>query len=408
MLNRLHFNLEEFTIPQKEAIFNQISKEVDNIGYYNLPNQNINHLLEYSKSFDKDVRDIIVVGIGGSSLGAKAVYNFLKPVKDFKKGLHFLESTDPLNISDTLKSIDLKKSHIIVISKSGTTVETIAIFKYLLSKIDNPNNYTFITDKGSKLDSFAKSFGSKVFYLPTNVGGRFSVLSVVGLLPLLLVGVDINALLNGAKEIKESFFNDGYIKNTLIKKALFFAKYHTRYNINVLFAYTETLRYFLEWYVQLWAESLGKQQKNSIFNVGVTPIGLVGPKDQHSFLQLIVEGTRDKTVTFIKIKDFQNELKIPDITLKELEDLDILNNITFHDLITMQSNSVIEALLNKKDIPIDEIEIDRVDEKSIGNLIYYFELLTSLMGQLIDVNTYNQPGVEEGKIILKQKLKDFK
>ena len=408
MLNRLHFNLDEFTIPQKEAIFEKIVKERDLVGYYNLPNQDISEILDYVKQFDNNVKDIIVVGIGGSSLGAKAVYNFLKPVKSFDKSLHFLESTDPLNITDTLKNIDLKNSHIIVISKSGTTVETIAIFKYLLSKINDPKNYTFITDKGSKLDKFAKKFGSKTFYLPKNVGGRFSVLSVVGLLPLSLVGVDIKALLDGAKEIEESFFNDGYIKNTLIKKALFFAKYHTRYNINVLFAYSETLRYFLEWYVQLWAESLGKRQINSIFNVGVTPIGLVGPKDQHSFLQLIVEGTRDKTVTFIKIKDFQNELTIPDITLNELEELDLLNNLTFHDLITMQSNSVIEALLNKKDIPIDEIEIDRVDEKSIGNLIYYYELLTSLMGQLIDVNTYNQPGVEEGKIILKQKLKDFK
>jgi glucose-6-phosphate isomerase len=164
------------------------------------------------------------------------------------------------------------------------------------------------------------------------------------------------------------------------------------------------LRYFTEWYVQLWGESLGKKQQNSAFHVGVTPIGLIGPKDQHSFLQLIVEGTRDKSVTFIKIKDFQNELTIPNITLPHLESLDILNGLTFHDLITMQSDAVIEALLNQKDIPLDEIIIERVDEESIGQLIYYYELLTSLVGQLINVNTYDQPGVESGKIILKNKL----
>ena len=142
--------------------------------------------------------------------------------------------------------------------------------------------------------------------------------------------------------------------------------------------------------------------------MGVTPIGLIGPKDQHSFLQLIVEGTRDKSVTFIKIDDFENDLKVPDMTLPHLEKLDILNDITFHDLITMQSDSVIEALLEQRDIPLDEIIIERVDEESIGQLIYYYELLTSLVGQLINVNTYNQPGVEAGKIILKEKLQKNK
>ena len=121
-----------------------------------------------------------------------------------------------------------------------------------------------------------------------------------------------------------------------------------------------------------------------------------------------MEGTRDKSITFIKIDDFQNNLKIPSITLPHLESLDILNNITFHDLITMQSDSVIEALLEQGDIPIDEIIIERVDELSIGELIYYYELLTSLMGQLIDVNTYDQPGVESGKQILKNKLQKGK
>jgi glucose-6-phosphate isomerase len=125
-------------------------------------------------------------------------------------------------------------------------------------------------------------------------------------------------------------------------------------------------------------------------------------------LQLIVEGTRDKSVTFIKIDDFENDLKVPNITLPHLESLDILNEITFHDLITMQSDSVLEALQDQGDIPLDELIIKRVDEESIGQLIYYYELLTSLVGKLINVDTYNQPGVESGKIILKKKLKGRK
>ena len=405
MKNRIHFDVCERQSEEKKRLFKAIENERINIGYYNLPEQNIDDILAYARAFDTNIENIVILGIGGSSLGAKAIYEFLKPVKMPSRKLFFLESTDPLNIMDILSKIDLEKSHFLVISKSGTTVETISIFKYLYAKQNESSFYTFITDESSALDKFATDISSKTFYLPSNVGGRFSVLSVVGLLPLALCGVDIKEVLNGANAVKESFFNDGYLQESLLNKAIFYSKYHTTYNINCLFAYSETLRYFSEWYVQLWGESLGKKQRNSAFHVGVTPIGLIGPKDQHSFLQLIVEGTRDKSVTFIKIEDFENELKVPDLPLAHLESLDVLNGITFHDLITMQSDSVIEALQAQGDIPLDEILIKRVDEESIGELIYYYELLTSLVGQLINVDTYNQPGVESGKIILKEKLK---
>jgi glucose-6-phosphate isomerase len=408
MKNRIHFNICERQLDEKSSLFSSIEEERLSVGYYNLPEQNIDEILAYVKGVSDDTETIVVLGIGGSSLGAKAIYEFLKPVKKPTRKLYFFESTDPLNIMEILSKIDLEKSHFLVISKSGTTVETISIFKYIYEKQSGASNYTFITDPSSPLDKFAQEIGSKVFYLPENLGGRFSVLSVVGLLPLALCGVKIQSLLDGANKVKESFFNDGYLKESLLNKALFYAKYHTTYNINCLFAYSETLRYFSEWYVQLWGESLGKKQCNSAFHVGVTPIGLIGPKDQHSFLQLIVEGTRDKSVTFIKIADFQNELTVPEVKLPHLESLDILNGITFHDLITMQSDSVIEALQMQGDIPLDEIIIKRVDEESIGQLIYYYELLTSLVGQLINVNTYNQPGVESGKIILKSKLQKNK
>jgi len=404
MQNKIHFNILDGQKELKEELISNISKETLTIGYYNLPEQNIDRILDFVASFDESIETIVVLGIGGSSLGSKAVYEFLKPVKNLKRKLLFFESTDPLNIKDILSKIDIKKSHFLVISKSGTTVETISIFKYLYAQNQDANAYTFITDSGSNLDMFAKEILANSFYLPANVGGRFSVLSVVGLLPLALCGVDIKSLLKGSAKVKESFFNDGYLKESLLNKAIFYAKYHTTYSINCLFAYTETLRYFTEWYVQIWGESLGKKQCNSAFHVGVTPIGLIGPKDQHSFLQLIVDGTRDKSVTFIKIDDFENDLKVPNITLPHLEKLNILNDITFHDLITMQSDSVIEALLDQRDIPLDEIIINRVDEESMGELIYYYELLTSLVGQLINVDTYNQPGVESGKIILKEKL----
>ena len=408
MKSRLYFNRLDNLDNIKEELFNSIKKEKNSIGYYNLPNEDISSILEYADSFNRKIKNIVVVGIGGSSLGAKAVYNFLKPIKDMKRRLLFFESTDPLNISELIKEIDIDKSHFIIISKSGRTVETISIFKYIYSKNQNRNSYTFITDRGSNLDRFAKSIGSKIFYIPSMVGGRFSVLSSVGLVPLALCGIDIKTLLKGAKKIKKSFFEDGDIKSTLLDKAIFYAKNHEKYSINTLFAYSEGLKYFTEWYAQLWGESLGKIQNSSILNIGLTPIGIIGSRDQHSFLQLIMEGKRDKSVTFIKIKEHKSKLKVPDITLANLEDLDILNGIEFGDLINMQCDSIIEALLNEKDIPVDEVIISRVDEKSIGELVYYYELLTSLIGRLFNINTYNQNGVEAGKIILKEKLATLK
>jgi len=404
MINRLYFNVIKNSKETKKTLFNEIVKERETIGYYNLPFIDISDILEYASCLEKSISHIVVLGIGGSSLGTRAIYEFLRPKKIATRELLFFETTDPLNITHLLSKIDVAKTHFLVISKSGNTIETISIFKYLYKIQNASTSYTFVTDHGSPLEKFADSIGSKVFNIPSAVGGRFSVLSSVGLLPLAMCGVDIKALLCGAKKIEESFFHEGYIKDALLRKAMFYAKNNTLYNINCLFAYSETLKYFCEWYVQLWGESLGKKQRHSAFNVGLTPIGLVGPKDQHSFLQLIVEGRRDKSVTFIKIKDFKNELSVPNISLKHLESLDIVNNLAFHDLINMQCASTIEALIAQEDIPLDEIEIHGVDEGSIGQLIYYYELLTSLVAKLINVNAYDQPGVEAGKLILKAKL----
>lgn len=402
MKNKFYFNIQYRDEYQKT--FEAIDKEQESRGYYSLPEQDLSPILEYCDTITDDIDTIAVIGIGGSSLGAKAIYEFLKPTKDLKRKLYFFESTDPINITTTLNKINLDKTHFLIISKSGTTVETFSIYKYIHSLQNRPEFYTFITDPKSPLEKYANEIGSMVLHLPDNVGGRFSVLSVVGLVPLALVGVDIHRLLDGAKFVKKSFFEKDYMYNVLLSKAYEYAQNHARYHINCIFAYSESLKYFCEWYVQLWGESLGKREKNSAFHVGLTPVGLIGPKDQHSFLQLISDGTRDKSVTFIKIEDFREKMIIPDVSLKHLESLDILNNLSFNRLINLQCDSVIEALDRYGDIPIDSITIPKADEYNIGSLIFYYELLTSLVGELVNVDTYNQPGVESGKIILKEKL----
>ncbi len=405
MRNKLYFSYHNEKI--KQRAFEAIRDEQDHIGYYALPESDTTPLHRYAKQFDETIKTVVVIGIGGSSLGAKAIYEFLKPVCDLHRELLFFESTDPVNLTSQLKRISFDETHFLVISKSGTTVETFAIYKYIRSLHPDPSAYTFITDPGSPLEAYAKTIGSVVMHLPSNVGGRFSVLSNVGLLPLLLCGIDIDALLSGAKHIKESFFENGHIRPVLLTKAAYYAKNHMYYPINCIFAYAESLKYFCEWYVQLWGESLGKHQRHSAFHVGLTPIGLIGPKDQHSFLQLIMEGTRDKTVTFIKLERFDDTPAIPKASLPHLESLDILDGLPFGRLINMQCDSVREALLNEKDIPVDLITLPQADAFHIGSLIFYYELLTSLVGELIDVNTYDQPGVEAGKAILKRKLKDI-
>ncbi len=402
MKNKLYFSSS--SRKEEQRAFQAINKEQEEIGYYALPDQDVTPILEYCNTIPKEIETIAVIGIGGSSLGAKAVYEFIKPVKDLPRKLYFFESTDPINITDLISKFDVKRTHFLVISKSGSTVETFSIYKYIYSLQSDPSAYTFITDPDSPLEKYAKEINASVLYLPNNVGGRFSVLSTVGLVPLGMCGIDIKSLLAGASLIKNSFFDHGYTQDMLLNKAVYYAKNHAQYNINCIFAYSETLKYFCQWYVQLWGESLGKHQRHSAFHVGLTPIGLIGPKDQHSFLQLIMEGTRDKSVTFIKIEDFHENIIIPDITLPNLEMLDSLNNLPFSKLINMQCDSVIEALLDKGDIPLDTITIQSVTEDNIGSLMFYYELLTSLVGELIDVNTYDQPGVEAGKIILKNKL----
>ena len=398
MQNNLYFNTKNI-----KDISQVINTERESIGFYDLPLASIENYLEYAKQ--SQATEIVIVGIGGSALGASAIYKFIKSVKPLSKKLHILDTTDPIVLQRRIEKIDLDKALFIITSKSGTTVETIATLKYLTTLVPlTPKQYVIITDKNSKLEQFAKHHKLEVFTIPDDVGGRFSVLSAVGLLPLALVGIDIKGLLEGAKKVRSSFFEKEDFCDLLLKKATYYAQHANTYNINCLFSYSESFREFNAWYVQLWGESLGKKQLASELHVGLTPVGLIGPTDQHSFLQLIVEGKRDKSVTVIKVKEFAHDMHVPEATLEHLESMDLVNGIAFSDLINMQADSVIESLDQLDDIPLDVIEIKRVDEEAMGQLIYYYELLTAMVAKMLGINAYDQPGVEMGKKILKEKL----
>lgn len=381
-----------------------VEKESGEIGYYDLVHQDTTAMKEYAKGVTK--KNIVVIGIGGSTLGTYAIYKFLKDSYSLEKELFFLETTDPIDIHTTLSKIDLEDTLFIVISKSGTTIETVSIFKYIhtLVAIDKSNTL-IITENDSKLNAYAQAHEMQTFEIPKNVGGRFSVFTPVGLLPLAIVGLDIDAMLGGAKKLHDAFFTLGSDFNKrVLQKARFITEYKNSYNVNVVFSYSSRMEGFNKWYVQLWGESLGKIDTKGV-RQGGTPIGITGPVDQHSFLQLVMEGSRDKTMTVIKVEEFNNTLEIPDVTLEGLEDLDYINNLSFASLINKQADATIAAINNLKDVPCDVLTIDGMNEAAIAGLMYEYELLTSACSKFLDINAYDQPGVEAGKIILKESLK---
>ena len=391
-----------YQIKSNEEIFEQVKQEQSTIGYYNLPFQDTSSIKSFAKTVTQ--KHIAVIGIGGSSLGTRAIYEFLKHSNDYPKTLHFFETTDPILLNSTIKDIDLNDTFFVVISKSGTTIETISNFRYLSSLVTiDKSNLAIISEDDSKLYSYALKNNITTFIIPKDVGGRFSVFSSVGLLPLAMVGIDIDNVLNGCKKLHNSFFDKKEYYEPLMQKARFLVENKHRFNINVLFSYSSLLESFNKWYIQLWGESLGKININKT-KQALTPIGLIGPIDQHSFLQLIIEGKRDKTVTIIKVNNFENNTKIPS-NLKEIDGLDYIDNLEFATLLDEQANSTIQAIEEQQDIPCDVITIRAVDEYNIAKLMYTYQLLTSIIGQFLQINTYDQPGVEYGKIILKDKLK---
>ena len=391
-----------YQIKSNSEIFDKIKAERngDEVGYYQLPYQDTTEIKDYASTITK--KHIVVVGIGGSSLGARAIYEFLLPSNNYTKDLLFLETIDPLKVNYLLKSIDLADTQFVIISKSGNTLETISLFKYLDSLVTiDSNNCTIISEAKSKLTQFANDNNIKVFDLTENIGGRFSVFSVVGLVPLAMVGVDIDNLLNGCKRVSESFFDQADYYTPIIRKARFLVENKNKFNINIVFSYSSLLESFNKWYVQLWAESLGKVNVNGT-RQALTPIGLVGPVDQHSFLQMIMDGVRDKTVTFIKVGDLKDKSVIPKGTSNKFDILDLqyAEGFSFNEVLNMQADATIMSVQEQEHIPCDVVTIRTVDEYNIAKIMFSYQLLVSCIGAFLQINTYDQPGVEYGKLNL--------
>ena len=391
----------------KNLAFDKVRDEAvsSRVGYYSLPKLSKQLILEAKDIDTSRYEQIVVIGIGGSSLGIKAIESMLKLYTPQSKEILYLENLDPIVARDTLERIDYEKACFFVISKSGSKIETTSLFKTVLEHfhvdLKEAENFFVITDDGSSLSCFAKKYGLREFHIPANVGGRFSVLSAVGVIPLTFAGYDMFTILDEADKFLGSFFKGNQCH--IIDKAYYYYKNRDKYKMNILFSYSSMFEEFNKWYVQLWGESLGKRDKSDE-RVGLTPIALIGSVDQHSFLQLIIEGPKDKTVTFIKVDDFKIDLSIPDISLPCIEKTDYVNGVSFNELINAQCEATKESIVASGVKAVDMITLSEINEQNIGVLIIYFELLTSLVGAMLEIDTYNQPGVELGKQILQKKF----
>lgn len=405
-----HFDTTLLDPSMLEKGFETLRYEADSaqVGYYNLPVASQAFVDEASilrSEIDKKINTIAIIGIGGSSLGIKAIEKLLRPNTPNTKKIIYLENSDPVSIWQEISEIDPEQTLFIIVSKSGATIETLSIFKCLIVTfnlvVENSDQILVISDEDSILSRFADENRLRRFVIPHNVGGRFSVLSAVGIVPLTLAGFDTQKLLSGAQSFLESFWNRG--EDHLLQKSAYYVSNSDRFPINVLFAYSDMFEEFGKWIVQLWGESLGKRNRRGE-RVGLTPIALIGSVDQHSFLQLIIDGPLNKTVTFMHVAQSKEDLMIPKLSLKHLEKSDFLNEHSFNELINAQCMATMQSVI-EDGVSVDEILWNQINEQTVGKIVIYYELLTSVSGALFEVNTYDQPGVELGKQILASHFK---
>lgn len=361
--------------------------------------------------------DIVVLGIGGSALGTICInqslthlYQNMLPKADQPR-LHVIDNIDPILIKETRDVLDLEKTFFIVATKSGATPETLAQYfyfrnEYLILNIPYNEHFVFITDpKKGFLRTTSLNESILTFEIPENVGGRFSSLTAVGLLPAKLIGLDIRAMIKGAQEMRDNFLKNSLDKNLPFQIAnIQYLLSKKGKCLNIMTPYAQKLTRFAEWYRQLLAESIGKKFNNDmeLIHCGLTPITALGVTDQHSQSQLYNEGPNDKLHIFIKVKNLGPEIPVVN-PQPDAEIISYLNNISFNKLIDTEMQGTVEAL-TQNDRPNFTVEIDQIDAETLGGLFMLFEGSTAFLGEFMNINAFDQPGVELSKLITKKLL----
>ncbi len=386
-------------------------------GWMDLPyNQDavVDAIEETAAKVREDFDAFVVLGIGGSALGPAAVqaalnhlhYNELPAEKRGGPRLYIEDNIDPERIAALFDVVDLEKTSFNVITKSGGTAETMSQYLIVTEALkkacgDDWKRHIIVTTSETKgyLIKIAKREGFKTFYIPDGVGGRFSELCPVGLIAASVCGIDIRALLECAKEMDELCKTDEVFSNhALLDAGLMVLAMNQGANMSVMMPYADSLKLMADWYAQLWAESLGKNLTldGKPCNVGQTPIKTLGVTDQHSQLQLYTEGPYDKVITFLKVEKFHAETPIPH-GCDDIPTIAFLGGKSHNQLIEAERQGT-EYALYKAQRMSQSIILPEVNENTIGQLIYFLELTTAYTGALLNINTFNQPGVEESKL----------
>ncbi len=352
----------------------------------------------YVDNIKDNIDTIVILGIGGSALGTKALLESLcgkyyNENQDKQgKNIYVLDNIDPDTFHDIEGLIDISRTLFVCISKSGGTIETLSEYVYYREKCkqevsDWQKHFCFIVGENCSMkQELEKDF--QTFYIPENIWGRFSVFTPVWLLPMAFVGKDIDQFLSGISEMKTSLLSSDHDENIALQLA------HTQYkyyregkNITVFFPYSSRMFQVGEWYKQLMGESIGKNWE------GITLTSSLWVTDQHSQLQLYQDGPADKLFLTLWVSDPSNDIQI-DASFPWL---------TFKKLLEIEKYGTQTSLKNEE-IPVCSINIEKLDEKHIAQLLYIFMFQIAYLGELFQINAFDQPGVEKSKIITKQKL----
>jgi glucose-6-phosphate isomerase len=361
--------------------------------------------------------NLLIAGIGGSALGPQAIFNALcHPLHNLlpenqrggRARFFVLDNVDPDLAKAQLDFCNPEVTCYNIISKSGATAETAAATLLIFGRLkktlgrDWKERVICTTDPTSgDLRALCTKEGLMTLELPTQVGGRFSVLTPVGLFPAFCLGVDVNAMLDGAAEMRERCLSDNLDKNPATQIAGLLHLFDTKHNkpLHVMMAYANSLYSLADWFRQIWSESLGKARDldGNRVNTGPTPIKALGTTDQHSQVQLYIEGPHDKVFIFLEAGKFRNELKLPTL-YPEVSSLNYLGNQTMNKLMAAEFAATREALV-REERPSMTLTFPEINAHTIGEFFMLLEIVTVLSGHLYHINPLDQPGVELGKLL---------
>ena len=380
-------------IKKTKRFFNTLLNDFENFDIPLLKTFENNYSLDFSPSNLKKFshyKNIVIIGMGGSILGTKSIYSFFKT--KIKKKVFFFDNLDS-NLHEEYKKIkNLNNSCFIIISKSGTTLETLANFCIIFSKNLFKNKLIIITEnKDSTLMQIANEYDAEIIEHKDFIGGRYSVLSEVGMIPAALMGLNVSKFRNINKLIK----NKKFISCLIYNVACIYSLKQKGIKNSVLLNYDSSLNDLCYWYQQLTGESLGKK------GLGITPIISFGPKDHHSVLQLYLDGPKDKFFTFFTFKDKRDKFKISKKIVPN--SMKFMRNKSLQALIDAQSLATKNVFSSKK-IPFRQINLSKSGEGELGKIFIFFILETILLGRMLNINPFDQPAVEQVKTETKKNL----